>query len=179
MKKRICASRKCPRLLPSVAEKEKPQKENLRIETEKLEKKKVSASRFMLAPSAKFEIKKKEPKIVVWERRGCFLFAQGALCCLCRDCVSVKQNRIVVCFVTAFLLIFKRKKNANMNRQILQISFCSLAKFLKTLLHPTVTDNLWQKKTNKIDQQLMLTVLVWLYLPTGEVSHSSGKKTLV
>jgi hypothetical protein len=48
-----------------VAEKEKPQKENLRIETEKLEKKKVSASRFMLAPSAKFEIKKKEPKIVV------------------------------------------------------------------------------------------------------------------
>jgi hypothetical protein len=62
MKKKEFALRASyPRLLPGVAEKEKPHKKNLRIQTEKLEKK-SSASRFMLAPSAKFEIKKKSKK---------------------------------------------------------------------------------------------------------------------
>ena len=47
----------------------------MRIETEKLEKKKVAASRFVLAPSAKCEMKKKDQKLVVRKRRGCFFCA--------------------------------------------------------------------------------------------------------
>ena len=55
-------------------------------------KKKVSASRFMLAPSAKFEIKKKGSKIAVWERRGC-LFLRLAHCAACVVTAS-RWNRI-------------------------------------------------------------------------------------
>ena len=53
----------CPRLLPNANR------------NRKAGKKKVAASRFVLAPSAKCEMKKKDQKLVVRKRRGCFFCA--------------------------------------------------------------------------------------------------------